>query len=64
MVDIESILISHQRFQMYKIVFIVSYVNSMLLFLHNFIKFSSSFGISCNIAIVYIVMNKGKINDF
>ena len=37
------------------------YTHSMLLFLQNFIKFSSSCASPCYIAMVYIVMNRGEI---
>ena len=39
-------------------------MHNMLLFLQNFIEFSSSCGSPCYIAIVYIVMNKEEIYVF
>ena len=41
MVDIQSIHSSYQRFRICKLIFIVSYTRSKLLFLQDFIKFSS-----------------------
>ena len=62
LVDIQNIH-THQQFRICKIMFIIYFTHSMLLFLHsmNFIKFSSSCASPRYIAIVYIVMNKGEI---